>query len=273
MLVKEVRITMPMSAEEFRRGQLYSCSKTSILETGGGEGVQILEDRPFKGKPMFNGMYNSGRYTKKIYHLESKAPGWIQKLAPKGALKLHEECWDSYPYTRTVSTNPDYMKQDFEARTETLVVDNDRGELHNVHHLGADLLSQREVVYIDIAHDAIEKADYKLEEDPKLFTSKKTGRGPLNSINWKRQVKPVCTVYKLVTIQFKMWIVQSYAKSYLFSSQKRLLIQYHRRIFCWIDEWYGLTMNDIRKLERKTNNNLEQQRNKGSRRGINLLGL
>lgn len=34
----------------------------------------------------------------------SKVPGMIKFLAPKGALEVHEEAWNAYPYCRTVIT-------------------------------------------------------------------------------------------------------------------------------------------------------------------------
>lgn len=50
------------------------------------------------------GKYTSGQYTYKIYHLASKVPTFIRLLAPKGALEIHEEAWNAYPYCRTVIT-------------------------------------------------------------------------------------------------------------------------------------------------------------------------
>lgn len=53
------------------------------------------------------------------------------------------------------------------------------GEQDNVHELDNKRLKERGVVRIDIANDAVNAADYKKDEDPKLFKSEKTGRGPL----------------------------------------------------------------------------------------------
>lgn len=50
--------------------------------------------------------------------------------------------------------------------------------------LDAKELKQREVVHVDIVKDHVDAADYKKEEDPALFKSEKTGRGPLNKSNW-----------------------------------------------------------------------------------------
>ena len=43
---------------------LYSVAKTSRLETGGGEGVEVLKYEPCEDKE-----HGKGRHTHKIYHL------------------------------------------------------------------------------------------------------------------------------------------------------------------------------------------------------------
>lgn len=41
-----------------------------------------------------------------------------------------------------------------------------------------------------------------------------------------------------------------------------------RQVFCWIDRWHGLTMEDIRAIEEKTKLELEALRQKGEVRGM-----
>lgn len=62
---------MPLSIEEYQIGQLWSVAEASKRETGGGEGVEILENRPFDGMNFFNGKYTSGQFTHKIYYIQS----------------------------------------------------------------------------------------------------------------------------------------------------------------------------------------------------------
>lgn len=42
----------------------------------------------------------------------------------------------------------------------------------------------------------------------------------------------------------------------------------NRQVFCWIDRWYGLTMDDIRAIEDKTKEELDRQRQTGEVRGM-----
>ena len=49
--------------------------------------------------------------------------------------------------------------------------------------------------------------------------------------------------------------------------ERRLFTNFHRQLFCTIDKWIELTMEDIRKLEDKTQQELDKQRKVGSVRG------
>ena len=49
---------------------------------------------------------------------------------------------------------------------------------------------------------------------------------------------------------------------------RRLLLNFHRQVFCWIDKWHGLTIEDIRKIEEQTKHELDKQRREGEVRGM-----
>lgn len=56
----------------------------------------ILENRPYTDGPG-----GSGQYTHKVYHVGMHIPGWFRSILPKAALRVVEESWNAYPYTRT----------------------------------------------------------------------------------------------------------------------------------------------------------------------------
>lgn len=56
-----------------------------------------------------------------------------------------------------------------------------------VHELPPEKLRQREVVRVDISNDPVASNDYKPDEDPSKFRSRKTNRGPLTG-NWIERV-------------------------------------------------------------------------------------
>jgi hypothetical protein len=269
MIIKEYRIVMPMTVEEYQVAQLYSVAIASKNETGGGEGIEVLKNEPFSTTegiqpkyPLLNGQYTDGQFTHKIYHLASKVPRIIRAIAPKGSLHIHEEAWNAYPYCRTVITNPDYMQDKFVIKIESIHLP-DCGTTENAHGLDRETLEKREVVKIDIANDPVDRRDYKPLEDPSRFKSEKTGRGPLVGQNWEPNCKPVMCCYKLVTVEFKWWGLQSKVEKFIHRGERRIFTNFHRQVFCWTDQWYGMTMTDIRALEDKTKVELDEKRMRG----------
>ena len=106
MIIKEFRITLPMTVEEYQVAQWYR-----VVEASSGEGVEVLKNEAYDENhadyiPLLGGKFTKGQYTDKVYHLASKVPGFVRLLAPKGSLEIHEEAWNAYPYCKTVLTNP-----------------------------------------------------------------------------------------------------------------------------------------------------------------------
>lgn len=261
MLIREFRVVMPVSMAEFQVGQLYSVAEASKNETGGGEGVEVVVNEPFENEEM-----GKGQYTHKIYHLASKVPKMIRMLAPKGALEIHEKAWNCYPYCRTIISNPDYMKDGFHITIETIHVDNDKGLQANVHKLPPEKLAKRDVVHVDIVNDSVSSGDYNPEWDPTIFRSEKTGRGPLGK-DWKETSQPIMCCYKLVECEFKWFGLQGTVESRIQKVYPRLFRNFHRQVFCWIDKWHGMTMDDIREYEAKTKEDLDKARREGEVKG------
>jgi hypothetical protein len=52
------------------------------------------------------------------------------------------------------------------------------------------------------------------------------------------------------------------------TQEERLFRNFHRQLFCWTDEWYGLTMQDIRKLEAAAVEELNKERTTGEKKGF-----
>uniref|UniRef100_A0A2P2HZW8 Phosphatidylinositol transfer protein alpha isoform-like n=1 Tax=Hirondellea gigas TaxID=1518452 RepID=A0A2P2HZW8_9CRUS len=267
MLVKEFKVLLPLTVEEYQVAQLFSVAEASKNETGGGEGIEVLKNEPYTDHPLLGGRYTKGQYTYKIYHLKSKVPSFIRMLAPEGALEVHEEAWNAYPYCKTVISNPGYMKDGFVITIETL---HSTGSnlLENAHELQGERLKMREVCIIDIASDPVKPVDYKSIEDPKKFKSEKTGRGPLVLPDWYNKIKPMMTCYKLVTCEFKWFGLQTRVEKFIQDAERRLFTNFHRQVFCWMDRWHGMTIEDIRRLEDKTKEELSRQITEGQVRGM-----
>ncbi|KAI9560426.1 hypothetical protein GHT06_014443 [Daphnia sinensis] len=265
MLIKEFRIPMPLSVDEYQFGQLYAFSVESLNNTGGGEGIEVIRSEPFKDVQMNNARH-SGQYTYKIYHMGSKAPGFVKAFMPKGSLEFHEESWNAYPYSKTVITNPKFMKENFQVTIES-VHHPGGSDVDNILGLSEEMLKEREVVHIDIANDKISSKDYKADLDPTIYRSKKTGRGPLKG-TWQRSQKPLMTCYKLVTVEFKWFGLQGRVENHIMNTEQRIFTLFHRQIFCLLDEWCEMSMEDIRKFEDHVKKELDKQLKHGEPRGM-----
>ncbi|XP_068422399.1 membrane-associated phosphatidylinositol transfer protein 2-like isoform X4 [Clinocottus analis] len=251
MLIKEYRIPMPMSVEEYRIAQLYMIQKKSREEScGEGSGVEILENKPYTDGPG-----GTGQYTHKVYHIGMHIPSWFRSILPKAALRVEEESWNAYPYTRTRYTCPFVEK--FSIDIETYYKP-DTGNQADVFNMSAVEKRQRTIDPIDIVTDPILPYEYKAEEDTRLFKSDKTQRGPLQD-DWIEEYNnnpgktPIMCAYKLCKVEFRYWGMQSKIERFIHDvGLRKVMVRAHRQAWCWQDEWYGLTMEDIRQLELET---------------------
>ncbi|TKR63194.1 hypothetical protein L596_027053 [Steinernema carpocapsae] len=267
MLIKEYRVICPLEVDEYQRGQLYAVAEASKAETGGGEGVEVLKQEPFTSDEVKPGETLSGTYTHKIYRLKNKMPWIVKKMFPDSAMVLEEECWNAYPYIKTVVTNPGYMKKDFYVIIESMHLA-DSGDTLNALELPKKLLKQREVVHLDIWEDCyLKKQDITPETDPRRFRSSKTGRGPLKE-GWYNDSEPVMCCYKVIQAHFKWMGLQNRVEKLIHKQYPRLFVKFNREVFCWIDKWYVMSMEDIEKYEEETAAQLKKQLNRGQIRGM-----
>ncbi|XP_061554479.1 membrane-associated phosphatidylinositol transfer protein 2-like isoform X1 [Phycodurus eques] len=248
MLIKEYRIPMPMSVDEYRIAQLYMIQKKSREEScGEGSGVEILENKPYRDGPG-----GSGQYTHKVYHIGKHIPSWFCSILPQAALRVEEESWNAYPYTRTRYTCPFVEKFSIDIETYYMPDTGDQSDVFSAEK------RQRTVDPIDIVKDYIAPHEYLAEEDPRLYQSLKTRRGPLSE-DWIEEIgrtagdRSVMCAYKLCKVEFRYWGMQSKIERFIHDvGLRKVMVRAHRQAWCWQDEWYGLTIEDIRLLELET---------------------
>lgn len=245
MKLLEYRIPLPLTCDEFRVGQLYAVAKASKQETKGDTGVEVLENEPYEKDG------DHGQYTHKIYHLGSRLPGWIAAILPSNMLKLEEKAWNAFPNCRTELSNPS-MGDRFTYVIQTKHFDDDRGERENVLGVEAKDTKHLNVTLLDIA-DPVEDSP----EDPTVFTSAKSGRGPFTK-GWIAAANPVMCVYKLVTFEFRYWGLQGKVENFVAGIQGGILAKFHRQVVCWMDEWHGMTMDDVRAYENRLAEEMKQ---------------
>ncbi|XP_062015834.1 uncharacterized protein LOC133732322 [Rosa rugosa] len=254
VLMKEFRIVMPMSLEEYQVAQAYMVTKMQQQNTNSTEGVEILENKSFE-----DDVFGKGQYTSKVYRLQSKAPTWLTTFAPADALIMQEEAWNAYPRCKTVIKCPYFTK--FQLTIET-VHRADNGQSENVHGLSKEILAARDVEIVDIASSARDYWSYVVgsnNTDFSNFKSEKTGRGPLLE-GWQDTSSPVMTAYKLVTIDAPYWGFGYKLEQALLLGERALFLESHRNCFAWIDEWFGMTMQQLRELDQQSDSLAELQK-------------
>ncbi|KAJ1374145.1 LNS2 (Lipin/Ned1/Smp2) [Parelaphostrongylus tenuis] len=169
---------------------------------------------------------------------------------PSSALEVHEEAWNAYPYTKTRYCTP--MMDRFSIEVET-IYRNNHGTEDNVFNLSPEELKRRIVDVMDFVKDPLPSNDYCAEEDPKIFHSQKTNRGPLSD-DWVEEFvkagKPIMCAYKICRVEFRYWGMQTRAEQWIHDlALRNTMLRAHRQAWAWQDEWVGLNMTDIRRLE------------------------
>lgn len=57
--------------------------------------------------------------------------------------------------------------------------------------------------------------------------------------------------YKVVHASFEVWGLQTRVEDFIQRSIRDILLLGHRQAFAWIDEWHGMTLDDVRAYERQ----------------------
>uniref|UniRef100_A0A4W6FS64 Cytoplasmic phosphatidylinositol transfer protein 1 n=1 Tax=Lates calcarifer TaxID=8187 RepID=A0A4W6FS64_LATCA len=233
---------------KYRIGQLYMISKHSHEQSDRGEGVEVVQNEPYEDPT-----HGQGQFTEKRVYLNSKLPSWARAVVPK-IFYVTEKAWNYYPYTITGEqirlldnhSNCSFLPK-FSIHIETKYEDN-KGCNDNI--FDTELKEQeREVCFIDIAYDEIPERYYKESEDLRYFKSEKTSRGILQE-GWRDTQDPIMCSYKLVTVKFEVWGLQTRVEQFVHKVVRDVLLLGHRQAFAWVDEWIDMTMDEVREFER-----------------------
>ena len=266
-MIVEFRVPMPLKTEEFNRGWLYMVVAASEENSGGddGAGVLVLKNEPYDntdghmGTSELSGYEvpkNKGQYTLKQYFLGSRVPGWLRFMLPGDLFFLYEEAWNAYPDCLTILTSKYFSNTKLRIIVRTLFKDDNKGDDENPHDLTEKELKERQIHLLNIMEQDKEDKDYEEKYDPVGYKSELTGRGPLGK-DWMEASKPVMCCYKLIKVDVKFWGIQTRTENTIINSQKKLFLRTHGQAFTMLDEYYPLTMDDIRKLEAEAQKKLE----------------
>ncbi|CAI5462671.1 unnamed protein product [Closterium sp. Yama58-4] len=243
--IKEFRITMPFSLDEYRVGQTYMRSRMQMENTKGREGIEVIASEPFK-----DDVLGEGHFSHVVYHFQSRAPAWIRPLAPVEALRLEEKNWNAFPRCRTEISCPYFSN--YKITTDSFHVA-DRGESENALKLSDAELELRKVDHVDIAsadRDMWSRTIARKRTDPSKIALLKLNRGPL-APGWQETCGPVMTSYKLIRVDAPYWGFGRQMELAAIAAHRALYLEAYRKCYAWADEWCEMTVADARRIEQE----------------------
>lgn len=109
------------------------------------------------------------------------------------------------------------------------------------------------------------------QEEPTLVQHTKADiprKGPL-SPEWLKEIEQnpnkeqfICC-YKLVTVICKYYGISSKVEHYILNMERDIFLNFHRKMYAWLDDWFHLSMEDIMAEEQKmwmhSGNQLQQK--------------
>ncbi|KAG7335845.1 hypothetical protein KOW79_000538 [Hemibagrus wyckioides] len=223
MLMKEYRICMPLTVEEYRIGQLYMINKHSHEQSEGGDGVEVIRNE-LDTHPK----YGSGQVTEKRIYLSS-SPRFHPGCCKRHLLRRRAEA--------ALPLLPLWLALNCEVfEDKPTPIDS--------------------VCFLDILSDPIPDKYYKKDEDLSNWVSDRTGRGPLVD-GWRQNTMPIMCSYKRVQCSFEVYGFQGRTEEFIHRNIRDVLLVGHRQAVAWIDEWHGMSLEEVREFEKQ----LQQETN------------
>lgn len=263
MRIVEFRFIIPGTLEKYDIGLNYTTNKRSRDETGSGEGIEYLKNEPYDDGT------EKGQYTHKVLHFSKRVPKVIRWALPKKYLSMQEYSKNAYPHFFTEYQFLD--RQDwFNLIVESRHIEYKNGmEIpDNLMNLSKKELEKRHVFYPDILngkpkackeydlHDFIAPSagiDHPLEAPKKRVDE---SRPP----EWTEHFTgPMIMAVKTIRMKFEWKGIKTITEKYVCDTVFHdVFLDNHRAIIKWIDTWWNLTIDDIRKIE---DDIMEEQKN------------
>lgn len=258
-------IPLPVSLDRYKLGQLYMVAKTTMENTkSSDDGFEILKNEPYT-RTLPSGAEESGIYTFKKLHLNKMVPKAVAGLIPKKGLKMEETCYNAFPHTVTSYYNPGYPDK-FQMAVETFVYPADRHAKYTEDFALPD--DVRGCIPEGFKEDAagVNKKDKTQGVITKVYVNvrepielskkdirkaKKEGKELPTHADIKAVAKEnevFCVVYKILKIHTQ-FPGQKIIENFLGGKFANIFGNTHKKLMCWWDDWKGMTIEDIHKLE------------------------
>lgn len=222
MKLKEYRIPIPLTLDEYRLGQQWTeiellketfRSSSSSLTIYDHPSEQERSDLIREKIPVTlkTNITSSTTMTHKQYNIKDQIPKFVELLLVKSKadLVLDEYCWDDWPYTLTIIENVDFhlrvIIQSYYRHNHLTSITHSNPNLQLFFSLNEDqmkCLKEYEIINIT---ERLEEKEYRSDEDPtRTYSARKPHLLPLQLNmkwyeNWPRTHSSMC-VYKLIEL-------------------------------------------------------------------------
>lgn len=249
MRLKEYRIPIPLTLDEYRLGQqwteiellketLQTCSTCVQIndKISEQERLDIINEKiPLKLKA---NIASSTLMTHKKYNIKDQTPKFLENFLFKSKtdLILDEYSWDNWPYTLTIIENLDYY---IRIIVQSYYINNNFSSMNNSSQIIFSLNDEqtkflKDYEIINIAERLDEKKEYRLDEDPtRNFSTKKPDilPLPLNKKwydNWPKSQSSMCA-HKL--IELVIFDENNNEKSFFAKTTNKILVKIFNDLF------------------------------------------
>ena len=240
MRVIEIRLPLPLSLAEYHIGQLYMVARSSLEDSG----VDVVENRSFvEGEYPPN---RCGQYTLKRMAAAKHLPSWTRALFDERWC-VEERSWNCFPDCRTEYSVPMLPKIKITVLSAHKDLTDNFCFEENALQLPALTVSQRKTEILDIAFDS-EPAPPGLDPREKKFP----GRPDLSKRNWWETTdRPLMVCYKVITIDAQLpFGLQGRVETFIHKFVKNLILQSHRKLYAWLEDWGAMDIEGLRNYER-----------------------
>eukprot|EP00768_Dysnectes_brevis_P002267 gnl/Dysnectes_brevis/173_a200_7441.p1 GENE.gnl/Dysnectes_brevis/173_a200_7441~~gnl/Dysnectes_brevis/173_a200_7441.p1 ORF type:complete len:264 (+),score=67.20 gnl/Dysnectes_brevis/173_a200_7441:28-819(+) len=246
MKIHIFKIVLPFSLERYRIAQLYMVSKASVQGSSSSDGVEYLRNEPYT-----NAEGQSGIYTLKMFHLAKKLPRLLRALVPSKALELEEECHNLFPHTKTVYKSETWSER-FHMSVETFVRP-DHGEADLLQFLPEE---EHDSFTTEVVNPVMPGGGSKGCEEPMTVKPRHLGGESLtpdfiSAAGLELEAgepRETCCAYKIIRIHARV-LGQSKIEPFVIDKMRGVFTDTHKQVCCWADEWWSMTLEDIRAFE------------------------
>ncbi len=235
MILKEFQMPLPFTVEEYYIGALYMCARGMAEDSTKDDGIEVLENIECEKDG------RKGRYTRKMFHIRSYLPRYLQAVTPHGLFNMLETSTNMYPVMTTVY-HASLLGDRFvlEIKSNHVVGDCDQ---RNALRMSKKDLKRREIDVIDIVKDVLDEQN----DEPDFHPSCQPV--PLKD-DWRDTSNPMMTAYKSVKVKLAIPGIQGRAERFIVDLVRQVFLKYHRKCYAWAPIWRELTLEQIREIER-----------------------